>query len=344
MPDAVAEVKRAAGSGRDGPADSPAPPQKGACPQKGAWNLFPERTRAFLLGTIAPTLIATVAFLAFLLQHQQSLVVILAGVGACLLLTPGLVVLLRMLIRHVYGWRITLARLNTTLQRVRQGTLPIDELTRIEGSFAPLAAQCRDLVIELRQKRAALAAADDEARQLVANRTSALERLVGSLRHQANRDPLTGLHNRRLLEPHLAELIAESRASSQDLCILMLDLDCFKALNDTLGHSAGDQFLRSVGQIIRSAIRPDHDAAFRTGGDEFVITLPESTPEAGAALAERLTSLIGSLGKTTNPAAPTGLSAGCASLCEIDDPTPARLLEAADRKLYTSKSSRRDAA
>ena len=329
MPDAVGDAQLAATQpDRAAPANSPTRPT----------------LRPLLRAIVAPTFLVTLTSLAILLQWQDNLVVTLSGAGAAFLLTPLIALIIRFVITRLFGWRTTLCRLNLTLQKVREGDLPIDELTRIEGPFTPLALQCRDLLIELRRKSAQLAAADHEARQRIANRTNALERLVGSLRQQANRDPLTGLYNRRGLEPHLAELIAQAQTSSQDLCVLMLDLDRFKALNDTLGHAAGDAFLRSVGQIIRSTIRPDHDAAFRTGGDEFVITLPESTTEDAAALATRLTSLIDALGKTTNPSSPAGISIGCIALSEIDQPDPSGLLKAADRRLYDAKSTRKSAA
>src|SRR5688572_28675145 len=127
-------------------------------------------------------------------------------------------------------------------------------------------------------------------RQKVASRTDALERTIGSLRQQATRDVLTGLFNRRFLDQYITQSVTRHVKENRDLCLLMMDIDHFKMLNDTLGHAAGDDLLRAIGQLIRSAIRGE-DVGFRMGGDEFVVLLPGSGTDAGQSLATRLMSL-----------------------------------------------------
>src|SRR5690606_14641280 len=133
----------------------------------------------------------------------------------------------------------------------------------------PVAALLAEILHDLRQQKTAVAELHAETRQRVAQRTDALERQLGSLRQQASRDKLTGLYNRRMLDQCLNQLVDECRAGRRALCLLMMDADYFKQLNDTLGHAAGDDLLRSIGQIIRSALR-EQDLAFRYGGDEFI--------------------------------------------------------------------------
>src|SRR5262249_27222215 len=157
--------------------------------------------------------------------------------------------------------------------------------------------QARRILHDHLSQQKGLAELEAEMSQRVAGRTDALERVIGSLRQQATRDPLTGLFNRRLLDQQLPELISQCRANALDLAILMIDVDHFKHLNDTLGHAAGDELLRSIAQIIRSSIR-EQDHAYRCGGDEFVIVMPDADSETAHSMAARVTSLVDGLSRT----------------------------------------------
>jgi diguanylate cyclase (GGDEF)-like protein len=126
---------------------------------------------------------------------------------------------------------------------------------------------------------------------------------------------------------------------NKDLCVLMIDVDNFKPLNDTLGHAAGDDLLRAIGQLIRSAIRGE-DVGFRVGGDEFVVLLPGAGADAGQSLAGRLTSLVDQLAKTLKVAKPPRLSVGLSTLKNLQNCSPESLLEDADRALYNVKKAR----
>ena len=145
--------------------------------------------------------------------------------------------------------------------------------------------------------------------QHVANRTDALERTIGSLRQQATRDALTGLFNRRMLDQFLPQEIEQCWREKTNLAVLMIDVDYFKILNDTLGHAAGDELLRNIGQIIRSSIR-ENDAAFRCGGDEFVVVLPETGETAASSFAERFQSLVKGLARTLRIPQQPGFQSG----------------------------------
>lgn len=238
--------------------------------------------------------------------------------------------------KHERSWRRPLALLNRLLPRVRAGDLPMTQLDSVDGKMAPVAGQIQQLLREIRQGQADMAQLNHEIRQRVAQRTTALERLVGSLRQQASRDGLTGLFNRRMLDEHLPQVVERCRTDREPLSLLMIDVDNFKLVNDTLGHTTGDNLLTEVGQLIRSHVR-EQDLAFRFGGDEFVILLPGMKTSEAQALANRLVTLMDQIGKALDVPRHPRLSIGVCSLEDLDHPTADTLLERADKMLYTIK-------
>lgn len=234
-------------------------------------------------------------------------------------------------------WSEPLARLQALLPLVREGREPIESLGQISGRLAPLADQIRDLMRDLRQERSKIKQLREEIRQRVASRTEGLERTIGALRQQAARDPLTGLFNRRMLDAFLPDAIERCTAENKSLCLLMMDVDHFKQLNDTLGHPAGDELLRSLAQIIRSTIG-EQDIAFRCGGDEFVVLLEGCDESGGRAMAARLSSLADALGRNFHVMPPPRLSVGVGSLSALTEPSAAALCQLADEALYQVKA------
>lgn len=104
---------------------------------------------------------------------------------------------------------------------------------------------------------------------------------------QATIDALTGLNNRRQFETRLAQETSIAKRKNQPLCCMMIDVDFFKKVNDVYGHTAGDQILQQVGELIKGAIRV-YDTAARYGGEEFCILLPDTPMEQAEMIAERL--------------------------------------------------------
>jgi diguanylate cyclase (GGDEF)-like protein len=140
-------------------------------------------------------------------------------------------------------------------------------------------------------------------------------------------------------------MIQECRAEAGELSILAIDVDNFKLLNDAMGHAVGDEFLRSIAQILRSGVR-EGDAAIRCGGDEFIVLLPGCPLHAARSLGEWLTGMVQSLARTIKSPIAPGLSVGSASLNRVASANSpqeamAALLEAADKQLYLKKASRK---
>jgi diguanylate cyclase (GGDEF)-like protein len=230
--------------------------------------------------------------------------------------------------------------LDSLLPEIRAGKAPIEELSRVDGPLAKFAHQVQDLLRELRAQKGKMAEMDLEIRQRIANRTEALERKIGSLHNQAIRDVLTGLLNRRALNDHLVKAMERCDQNGLPISVLMIDVDNFKPLNDTLGHAAGDELLRSIGQLFRSTLR-ETDTAFRCGGDEFVIVLEGSDAKGAAVLSNRLVKLVDGLANTFKVAQPPRLSIGAATLADLPEPSADALLQEADKRLYAVKGDRK---
>ena len=159
-----------------------------------------------------------------------------------------------------------------------------------------------------------------------------------NLAFQRDHDALTGLANRRLFDRRLNMEIERSMRSDSELCLLMLDLDNFKQVNDTYGHACGDEVLKRLGATLASSIRP-YDLAARLGGEEFAIIFPSTSCWTGAMLGNRILekfSLENFLcdGKEFNMT----FSAGVSSISLLRGAvTIEKLSTSADQALYTAK-------
>lgn len=149
----------------------------------------------------------------------------------------------------------------------------------------------------------------------------------------ATRDALTGLANRRNFMTRLEIERKRSARSRLPITIGYLDLDDFKAVNDTLGHVKGDDVLRIVGGFLTSHLR-DTDCAARLGGDEFAVMLPETGLDAALIVLDKLHS--GLSAKLNTSGFPVGLSVGVASFA-IAPCSVREMLQAADRLMYEVK-------
>jgi diguanylate cyclase (GGDEF)-like protein/PAS domain S-box-containing protein len=156
------------------------------------------------------------------------------------------------------------------------------------------------------------------------------------LKEWASRDGLTGVWNRDRLVQELERFLAEGRRRDDRAgSLLFVDLDGFKAVNDSKGHAAGDELLRAVAREIEARVRST-DAVARIGGDEFAVLLPGATAAQAERVAEKITAAVASVW----PAGGGGASVGVTEL-EPGDRTALEVLAAADRAMYAVKRSRR---
>ena len=153
-------------------------------------------------------------------------------------------------------------------------------------------------------------------------------------RQLADLDALTNLHNRRYFHETLAREVARAHRYSRALALIVFDLDDFKAINDRIGHLAGDAVLAEAAERVRDVVR-SADVACRVGGDEFAVILPESAVADAEALYRRLQSAVSS--RPVGHAGRLQLSAGVAELRPDDDAV--NFFQRADEALYRAKDA-----
>jgi two-component system cell cycle response regulator len=237
---------------------------------------------------------------------------------------------------------LRLCSLLRSIERTR--TLPIllitepDEMARLERG---LDLGVNDYLIRPVDRQELLARARTQIRRK--RYTDRLRDTVQQTLELAVIDALTGLHNRRYLDGHLANAIERALTRSTDLALLILDIDFFKKINDSHGHDAGDAVLREFSQRVARNLR-SVDLACRYGGEEFVIIMPETDRQLALLVAERLRSKI-----ADEPFAIQGgarfidvtVSIGLACL-ESPADNAATLLKRADDALYRAKAQGRN--
>ncbi len=171
-----------------------------------------------------------------------------------------------------------------------------------------------------------------------------LEKLNGELFALARRDPLTRLGNRLRLREDLEALQARAERYGQSYSAMLCDVDFFKPYNDHYGHLAGDEVLEKVAEVISGSLRAG-DTAYRYGGEEFLILLPEQTLESAKVAAERLRRSVEDLAIPHEAKAPPGVvtvSLGLAALSQDEKKPAEELLREADAALYGAKEAGRN--
>ena len=187
----------------------------------------------------------------------------------------------------------------------------------------------RQINIELEQRvHARTAQLEEMVDQLQAALIEA-ESLRRELREQAIRDPLTGLFNRRFMEESMNKEVTRAHRGNTNLGVIMLDIDKFKLLNDTLGHQAGDAALRGVARLLLENVRAG-DVVCRFGGDEFIVLMPGASLKATLRKAQELDMQLRIQGVQCS----TGVATypDCGSTC-------VELLKSADTALYRAKAT-----
>jgi len=156
-------------------------------------------------------------------------------------------------------------------------------------------------------------------------------------------DAMTGLHNYRYFEDRLKGELNRAKRHNKNVSLMILDIDYFKNYNDTLGHQAGDEVLRSIGKILRETIR-DEDIVARYGGEEFCIILPGIEKTGIPILGERVRKKIESekfFKEEVQPGGQVTISIGTATFPE-DAKNYSTIVENADKALYQAKNAGRN--
>lgn len=193
------------------------------------------------------------------------------------------------------------------------------------GDCLPLTAPIEELKLRCRHHLAK------------AERIRALRLGQARLARLALTDGLTGIFNRAYFDATLEQEIARRDRSGQPLALLLIDLDHFKWINDSCGHSAGDQALRDVAQALAGSFRKA-DTVCRYGGEEFAVILPETAPEQAYLIAERARLTIARLPRPVQVTASLGLGWAIGA-----EPThPQILIDRADQALYAAKADGRN--
>ena len=230
-------------------------------------------------------------------------------------------------------------------RRVARGNLdePVhihrrDELGRLAQAFNRMMVRLRRAQ---RDKDRALAELRELNRHLearVADRTRRLEELNRDLEHQALHDALTGLPNRTLIQERLQQSVLEAKRHRRNFSVLMMDLDRFKDVNDTLGHDWGDRLLVEVAHRLQALVR-EADTVGRLGGDEFLIILPEADTEGAVQVARKVLEALEPAFNLEGMQLAVSASIGIASFPEHGF-SPSTLLKSADVAMYGAKHAR----
>lgn len=187
----------------------------------------------------------------------------------------------------------------------------------LSAACAALAVLALVLIVHVRRLARALERTEAESRRN---------------RRLADLDSLTGLHNKRYFDETLTREVARARRYGRALALVIVDVDDFKAINDRLGHLAGDAVLTEVGARVREVVR-SADIACRVGGDEVAVILPESSAADAEQLYVRLQRTVAA--HPVAEAGHVGVSAGITELLEGDE--AARCFDRADKALYRAK-------
>ncbi len=202
-----------------------------------------------------------------------------------------------------------------------------DDLATGDVTMAELAMRCRTLARRKRQS--------DRLRDTVRDGLKA-----------AVTDPLTGLYNRRYALAHLERLAKAARAERRQFAMMVLDIDHFKAFNDSYGHAVGDRVLQGVAERLRESLRPQ-DLVARIGGEEFLVAMPDTGAEEARIAAERLREIIGStpfLARAEGPALSVTMSIGVAmgGADAVESEALELIFDRADAALYEAKTAGRN--
>jgi diguanylate cyclase (GGDEF)-like protein len=296
------------------------------------WRSYTLNNSAQILGTVA----INFSHARFNQARQEvvQLGIKIAGIGMTFIAVIGVIT----------GYLLTrrLAVLSSAAQQMAQGDLSVqtglkgrDELAVVSRAFDDMARSVQTTVASLHAREQELQTAQEKLEMRVEERTQDLANANKKLTFLALHDPLTGLANRSLLMDRLEQGILRAQREGGHLAIMVMDLDHFKEINDTLGHNIGDHLLIEVAQRLKKALR-NTDTIARLGGDEFAIVLQGDNPEQASIVAGNLLKALDRPFYVEDNKLSIGASLGIA-LCPDDGAESAVLLQKADVAMYVAK-------
>jgi diguanylate cyclase (GGDEF)-like protein len=224
---------------------------------------------------------------------------------------------------------VALARVNTQISRRRAEQ-------QVETANEELRKANEDLERRVEERTRRLIEANKRLKEEIADR----EELQARSQYLAYHDSLTGLGNRLLFKEQLDEALKDVSVTPHPLAVLFLDLDGFKAVNDTLGHSVGDLLLKSIAAKLRDLL-PATDRIARLGGDEFaILQMSSPQPASSISLAEQIIDLVGSPHSIDGHDVTVGGSVGIA-VAHPGEMSTESILKNADLAMYSAKSEGR---
>lgn len=242
----------------------------------------------------------------------------------------------------VRKWSTPLRELLRATERLAAGRppKPVAIVTNDEMGF--LSSAFNDMAARLIAGRKDLIAANTSLEKKVQDRTRDLQLAVRQLEEMASTDPLTGLTNRRAFNEALTQMFRQSVVKRNDLACVMIDLDGFKRINDTLGHETGDRLLTLVARVLKENCRRT-DVVGRLGGDEFIVLMPGADEATATQVGDRILASFNEeaaeLIQDPELADRLTMSAGIAFRLRSDPESPAELMSQADMALYQAKGS-----
>ncbi len=302
-----------------------------------ALGLFRWLKKAHLLDLVLPTLIlvATITWFQLLSLSISPAVATYQYASVIFIVLANLAIQVRFLPALAISFLIALATLHG-VYRLSHG----DTQSMVVFSLVYLPVVCFSLFISwsatLDRRRTFLRSVlDDKTRQALYDANAKLQEL-------AHYDPLTGVSNRRHFEQQGLLEVARARRHDAPLCLLMMDIDHFKRINDTHGHAVGDQVLQVLAESVQAELR-ENDLLARLGGEEFAVLLPNTTMIDARAVADRVRVVLANAKVTAESGAVITFTAsmGLAKLDEASGDLKS-LLEVADKCLYRAKENGRN--
>lgn len=239
-------------------------------------------------------------------------------------------------------WRKPLLELVTATRQLAEGKPPTPIKVASQDELSFLASSFNDMADKIKTQRSELVEANETLEAKVRDRTKQLSEAMMELDRVASTDALTGVANRRAFTEALEDHFAASKRVDDHLACVMIDLDGFKRVNDTLGHKTGDELLALAATVMRENCRST-DMVARLGGDEFVLLMPFADTETATATAElileRFKQASAELLNCDDVATKVSFSLGMSSLQDHAATSAEILLDQADKALYVAKEN-----